>query len=142
MTPFLMGGDMIEYVYEQETSFATLPNKFEAGTQNVGGVVGLGSAIDYIEKIGYENIAKQEKEVVTYAVQELTKLDYLELYLTSNLENHSGVISFNMKNIHPHDIASVLDSQNVCVRSRKSLCTTTYEIFGYRFNLQSKFLFL
>ena len=74
MTPFLMGGDMIEYVYEQETSFATLPNKFEAGTQNVGGVVGLGAAIDYIEKIGYENIEKQEKEVVTYAIQELKKL--------------------------------------------------------------------
>ena len=64
MTPFLMGGDMIEYVYEQETSFATLPNKFEAGTQNVGGVVGLGAAIDYIEKIGYENIEKQDRKSV------------------------------------------------------------------------------
>lgn len=129
MTPFLMGGDMIEYVYEQDTTFASLPNKFEAGTQNVGGVVGLGAAIEYIEKIGYDNIQKQEKKVVDYAIEELRKLDFLELYLTSNENHHSGVISFNLKGIHPHDVASILDSQGVCVRSRKSLCTTTYEIF-------------
>lgn len=142
MTPFLMGGDMIEYVYEQETTFASLPNKFEAGTQNVGGVVGLGAAIEYIEKIGYDNIQKVEKEIVSYAVRELKKLDFLDLYLTSNEENHSGVISFNLKGVHPHDVASILDSQGVCVRSRKSLCTATYEIFWNRLNLQSKFLFL
>ncbi len=135
MTPFLMGGDMIEYVYEQETTFAQLPNKFEAGTQNVGGVIGLGAAIEYIEKVGYENIQKVEKEVVSYAVQELKKLDFLELYLTSNGEHHSGVISFNLKGVHPHDVASILDSQNVCVRSRKSLRTATYEIFWNRLNL-------
>ena len=75
MTPFLMGGDMIEYVYEQNTTFAPLPNKFEAGTQNVEGVIGLGAAIDYIEKIGYK------------------------------------------EGVHPHDVASILDSNGVCVRS-------------------------
>ncbi len=129
MAPFLMGGDMIEYVYEQDTTFAPLPNKFEAGTQNVEGVVGLGAAIDYIEKIGYDNIQKIEKEVVQYAVEELSKLDYLTLYISPNKENHSSVISFNINGVHPHDVASILDSENVCVRSRKSLCTTTYEIF-------------
>ena len=117
MEPFLMGGDMIEYVYEQDTTFAPLPNKFEAGTQNVGGVVGLGAAIDYIEKIGYENIHKQEKEIVLYARQELSKLDFLDLYMTPNEENHSAVISFNIKGVHPHDVASILDSVGVCVRS-------------------------
>lgn len=117
MTPFLMGGDMIEYVYEQETTFAPLPNKFEAGTQNVGGVVGLGAAIDYIDKIGYENILKQEKELVKYAREELQKLDYIKLYMTPNEENHSAVISFNIIGVHPHDVASILDSQGVCVRS-------------------------
>ena len=84
MRPFLMGGDMIEYVYEQDTTFASLPNKFEAGTQNVEGVVGLGAAIDYINDFGYENIQKIEKEVVKYAREELSKLDYLTLYLTPN----------------------------------------------------------
>ena len=117
MTPFLMGGDMIEYVYEQETTFASLPNKFEAGTQNVEGVIGLAAAIDYIEKIGYEKIQEIEKEVVGYAKQELAKLDFLETYYTKNDENHMGVISFNIKGVHPHDTASVLDSYNVAVRS-------------------------
>ncbi len=131
MTPFLMGGDMIEYVYEQETTFASLPNKFEAGTQNVGGVVGLGSAIDYIEKLGYDKIQEIEKAVVKYAREELSKLDYLSLYMTPNEKNHSSVISFNMNGIHPHDIASILDSEGVCIRSRKSLYTATYEIFKY-----------
>lgn len=117
MPPFLMGGDMIEYVYEQDATFAPLPNKFEAGTQNVEGVIGLGAAIDYIERIGYENISKIEKEVVSYAIKELSKLDFIELYLTKNNKNHCGVISFNIKGVHPHDVASILDTCGVCVRS-------------------------
>lgn len=117
MTPFLMGGDMIEYVYEQNTTFAPLPNKFEAGTQNVEGVIGLGAAIDYIEKIGYKEIQKVEETITNYAVSELSKLDFLELYITPHLENHSAVISFNIKGVHPHDVASILDSNGVCIRS-------------------------
>ena len=117
MTPFLMGGDMIEYVYEQETTFAPLPNKFEAGTQNVEGVIGLGAAIDYIENLGYDKIQEIENEVTSYARQELSKLEYLTLYTTPNEENHSSVISFNIKGVHPHDVASILDSEGVCVRS-------------------------
>lgn len=117
MTPFLMGGDMIEYVYEQNTTFAPLPNKFEAGTQNVEGVIGLGAAIDYIEKIGYKEIQNAEEAITKYAVNELPKLDFLELYITPHLENHSSVISFNIKGVHPHDVASILDSNGVCVRS-------------------------
>ena len=117
MTPFIMGGDMIEYVYEQDTTFAELPNKFEAGTQNVEGVIGLGAAIDYIESIGYDKIQEIEKEVVSYAKQELSKLDYLTLYMTSNENKHSSVISFDINGVHPHDVASILDSVGVCVRS-------------------------
>ena len=117
MNPFLMGGDMIEYVHEQSTTFAPLPNKFEAGTQNVEGVVGLGAAIDYINSIGYDKIQEHDREIVEYAREKLLKLDYLDLYMTPNVENHSAVISFNIKGVHPHDVASILDSENVCVRS-------------------------
>ena len=117
MNPFLMGGDMIEYVYEDKTTFAPLPNKFEAGTQNVEGVVGLGAAIDYINKIGYNTIAKIENEVLNYAKQELAKLDFVETYYTPNAENHSSVISFNIKGVHPHDLATILDSEGVAVRA-------------------------
>ena len=141
MTPFLMGGDMIEYVYEQETTFASLPNKFEAGTQNVGGVVGLGAAIDYIEKIGYEEIQKQEKEIVHYAINELRKLDFLELYLTSDLEKHSGVISFNIKGVHPHDVSSILDTQKVCVRSGNHCAQPLMRYLGIDSTCRASFYF-
>lgn len=117
MPPFLMGGDMIEYVYEQNTTYAPLPNRFEAGTQNVEGVVGLGAAIDYIESIGYETINKVEQEVTEYAVNELSKLNFIEMYVTPNKQNHSSVISFNVKGVHPHDVASILDVNGVCIRS-------------------------
>ena len=117
MDPFLMGGDMIEYVYEQDTTFAKLPNKFEAGTQNVGAVIGLGKAIDFIEEIGYDSIQRIETELRDYAINELKKLDFVDLYITPNLENHASVISFNIKGVHPHDVASILDMNGVCIRS-------------------------
>ena len=141
MTPFLMGGDMIEYVYEQETTFAPLPNKFEAGTQNVEGVVGLGAAIDYIEKIGYNKIQEIENEVVSYAIEELKKLDFLELYVTPNKENHSGVISFNIKGVHPHDVASILDSEGVCVRSGNHCAQPLLRYMGIDSTCRASFYF-
>ena len=141
MNPFLMGGDMIEYVYEQNTTFAPLPNKFEAGTQNVEGVVGLAAAIDYIEKIGYEEIDKIEKEVVGYAIDELSKLGFLTLYMTPNRENHSSVISFNINGVHPHDVASILDSENVCVRSGNHCAQPLMRFLGIDSTCRASFYF-
>ena len=141
MTPFLMGGDMIEYVYEQETTFAPLPNKFEAGTQNVEGVIGLGAAIDYIQKIGYDKIQEKENEIIKYARQELSKLKYLKLYLTPNSQNHSSVISFNINGIHPHDVASILDSENVCVRSGNHCAQPLMRFLGIDSTCRASFYF-
>ena len=141
MNPFLMGGDMIEYVYEQDTTFAPLPNKFEAGTQNVGGVIGLGAAIDYIEKVGYDTIEKLENEVVSYAYDELSKLDYMDLYVTPNRANHSGVISFNIKGIHPHDVASILDANGVCVRSGNHCAQPLLRFMGIDSTCRASFYF-
>ena len=141
MEPFLMGGDMIEYVDEQNTTFAPLPNKFEAGTQNVEGVVGLGAAIDYIENLGYDKIQEIEKEVVSYARQELSKLDYLTLYMTPNKEKHSRVISFNIKGVHPHDVASILDSEGVCVRSGNHCAQPLMRFLGIDSTCRASFYF-
>ena len=141
MTPFLMGGDMIEFVYEQETTYASLPNKFEAGTQNVEGVIGLGAAIDYIENLGYDAIEKLEDEVVSYAREELLKLDFLTLYMTPNVENHSGVISFNINGVHPHDVASILDSYNVCVRSGNHCAQPLMRFLGIDSTCRASFYF-
>ena len=141
MNPFLRGGDMIEYVYEQETTFAPLPNKFEAGTQNVGGVIGLGAAIDYVEKIGYDTIEKIESEVVSYAYDEMSKLDFIDLYVTPNRENHSGVISFNIKGVHPHDVASILDANGVCVRSGNHCAQPLLRFMGIDSTCRASFYF-
>ena len=141
MTPFLMGGDMIEYVYEQETTYAPLPNKFEAGTQNVEGVVGLGAAIDYIQNIGYDKMQELEKDVLAYARQELSKLDFLTLYMTPNEKNHSSVISFNIKGVHPHDVASILDSEGVCVRSGNHCAQPLMRFLGIDSTCRASFYF-
>ena len=141
MTPFLMGGDMIEYVYEQETTYAPLPNKFEAGTQNVEGVVGLGAAIDYIQNIGYDQMQELENDVLAYARQELSKLDFLTLYMTPNEKNHSSVISFNIKGVHPHDVASILDSEGVCVRSGNHCAQPLMRFLGIDSTCRASFYF-
>ena len=141
MTPFLMGGDMIEYVYEQETTYAPLPNKFEAGTQNVEGVIGLGTAIDYIQDIGYDKMQEIENDVLAYARQELSKLDFLTLYMTPNEKNHSSVISFNIKGVHPHDVASILDSEGVCVRSGNHCAQPLMRFLGIDSTCRASFYF-
>ena len=141
MTPFLMGGDMIEYVYEQETTYAPLPNKFEAGTQNVEGVVGLGAAIDYIQNLGYDKMQELENDVLAYARQELSKLDFLTLYMTPNEKNHSSVISFNIKGVHPHDVASILDSEGVCVRSGNHCAQPLMRFLGVDSTCRASFYF-
>ena len=118
MQPFLFGGDMIEYVEEQETSYAEVPARFEAGTQNVGGAAGLTAAIDYLEKIGFERIEAIEKDLVDYALPRLREMPFIELYgCASQRDNKTGIITFNVKDVHPHDVASILDSQGVAVRA-------------------------
>lgn len=115
--PFLMGGDMIEYVSEQETSFAELPFKFEAGTQNVEGAIGLSAAIDYINEIGYEKIHNIEAELTEYALEKLLAIPYVNVIGPKDMESRGGVISFTYKDVHPHDLASIVDTYGVALRS-------------------------
>lgn len=118
MPPFLTGGDMIEYVEEQTTTFAELPAKFEAGTQNVGGAAGLAAAIAYLQKMTFAKIEQIEKELVDYALPQLRELPYIELYgCDSRQDNKTGIITFNVKDVHPHDVATILDAEGVAVRA-------------------------
>ena len=117
MKPFMYGGEMIEYVYESHSTFAELPSKFEAGTVNVGGTVGLGAAIDYINNIGIDNIYKRESELVSYLVKEMNKIPYVDIYYPQKAKNRGAAVAFNVKEVHPHDTASILDSYNIAVRS-------------------------
>jgi cysteine desulfurase/selenocysteine lyase len=117
MPPFLSGGDMIEYVEEQQTTFAELPNKLEAGTPNVAGAVGLAAAIEYVEKIGFDQVAKYEKELTEYALSELGKIPYIQVYGSMDTDDRGPVISFSMEGCHPHDVASIVDMDGVAIRA-------------------------
>ncbi|KOF58008.1 MULTISPECIES: cysteine desulfurase [Clostridium] len=117
MPPFLCGGDMIEYVWEQETTFAEVPHKFEAGTQNVGGAVGLTAAIEYINKVGIDTIEAIEKELTSYALENLSEIPHVTIYGTKDITKKAGVISFNIDDVHPHDVATILDSYGIGIRT-------------------------
>lgn len=120
MPPFLMGGEMIEYVHEQSATFAPLPQKFEAGTQNVGGAVGLAEAIRYLEKVGYGTIRKTEDKLLDDALNGLAEIPHVTVYGGTGPQarrDRCGVISFNVEGVHPHDVATVLDADGVAVRA-------------------------
>lgn len=117
MEPFLFGGDMIEYVYEEETSFNELPFKFEAGTQGIEGVVSLGAAIDYLEELTFEFIHEKEMELTEYALEKLKELPYIQIVGPLDMKDRGAVISFTVEGIHPHDVATILDSYGVGVRA-------------------------
>jgi len=116
MEPFLGGGEMISQVWLDRATWNEIPWKFEAGTPNVEGAIGLGSAIDYLKKIGMENIEKRERELTAYAMERLKEIDGIRIYGPKNPELKSGVISFNLENIHPHDVGTILDQEGIAVR--------------------------
>lgn len=142
MPPFLTGGDMIEYVSEQETTFAELPAKFEAGTQNVGGAAGLTAAIDYLEKLGFDRIAAIEQELLDYALPQLKALPYVELYgCDTTQHNKTGIITFNVKDVHPHDVSTILDAEGVAVRGGHHCAQPLMTYLGQNATCRASFYF-
>lgn len=140
MPPFLYGGDMIEYVYEDRTTFAPVPEKFEAGSQNVEAVVGLAAAIDYLENLGMDEIEKREKDLVDYCAKKMGQLDYVDMYYPKN--NPKGPnIAFNIKGVHPHDVASILDYYNVAVRSGHHCTQVLHRYLGINSSCRVSFSF-
>src|SRR5688500_969311 len=116
MPPYQFGGDMIEFVHDQHSSWNVLPHKFEAGTPNVAGAVGLASAIEYLDGIGMDVIARHERELVRVATDRLAAIEGVRIF-GPPAEHRSGIVSFTCGDIHPHDIASILDTAGVCVRA-------------------------
>lgn len=141
MPPFLRGGDMIEYVTEQDATFAELPFKFEAGTQNVEGAVSLGAAIDYLNSVGLDNIETYEKELTQYALDKLSGIDYVTVYGPKTTERRGGIISFNIKDVHPHDVATVLNSYGVAVRSGHHCAQPLMKHLGIQASSRASFYF-
>jgi cysteine desulfurase/selenocysteine lyase len=117
MPPFHGGGDMIEFVELESSTYAPIPAKFEAGTPNVAGAVGLGAAADYLAGIGRDAILAHERHLIAYAVERLREIPDLSILGPRSLEERSGVISFTLADIHPHDLATILDSEGVAIRA-------------------------
>lgn len=138
LSPFLSGGDMIEYVYEDKSTFLKSPQRFEAGTQNVEGAVSLAVAINYVESIGLEKIDEYEKYLTKYCYEKISKLDYLDVYTTPD-ENRAPVISFNFKQAHPHDVASILDNYGIAVRSGHHCAQVLHRFLGCNFSVRASF---
>lgn len=128
MPPYQGGGDMIKSVTFEKTIYNDIPNRFEAGTPNIAGAIGLGVAIDYIVSIGIENIAKHEKELLDYATQEIRKIEGVRII--GNAVEKASVLSFVIEEIHPHDIGTILDKQGVAIRTGHHCTQPTMDFYG------------
>lgn len=117
MSPFQAGGDMIREVHKYETTWNDLPYKFEAGTPNIADVIGFGAAIDYLTKIGMDNVREHEVEITKYAIEKLSEVKGIHIYGTKDISKRGGVISFNFADVHPHDVAQIIDGEGIAVRS-------------------------
>ena len=117
MPPFLTGGEMIDSVTEQGATWAAVPEKFEAGTQDAGGIFALDAALSYVESIGFETISAREEALVALCMRRLSDLNFIRIIGPDDPKAHHGVISFNVCSIHPHDVASILDMDDVAIRA-------------------------
>lgn len=117
LEPANFGGEMIQLVQEETSTWAEVPHKFEAGTPNIAGAIGFGAAIDYLEIIGMNDIEMHEKYLLAYLYDEAQKIEGLEIFGPANTKDCVGVLSFNLDNIHPHDLATALDTEGVAIRA-------------------------
>ena len=117
MNPFMRGGEMIEYVTRESATYAEIPHKFEAGTVNAGGAVGLARALEYIQQVGLSEIEKSDNHLASLIMDELAGNPFVHVIGHKNPEKHCGIVTFTIDGVHPHDIASILDSENVAIRA-------------------------
>jgi len=130
MRPFIAGSDMIREVHKYETRWNDLPWKYESGTPNIADVIGYGVAIDYLSNIGMDNVRAHEKELTRYALDRITGVKGMHVYGTRDVEKRGGVISFNLGDIHPHDLSTILDEDGIAIRSGHHCAQPLMELLG------------
>ena len=139
LPPYQGGGEMIAEVTFEKTTYADLPHKFEAGTPNISGGIVLGTAIDYMNSIGFENIASYEQELLEYGTKRLLEIEGLTIYGTS--ENKASVISFNIEGIHPYDIGTIIDKLGIAVRTGHHCAQPIMNFFNIPGTIRASFAF-
>ncbi|MCR4762426.1 MAG: cysteine desulfurase [Lachnospiraceae bacterium] len=117
LPPFLTGGEMIEYVTRESATWAELPHRFEAGTVNAAGAAGLDAALTYLERVGFPFIREQEEKLTKRLMGRLASMPYIRVFGSGDPAKHAGIVTFTMEGVHPHDIASVLNEDHICIRA-------------------------
>jgi len=144
MRPFLYGGDMIGEVKITGSTWAEIPSRFEAGTPDIAGIIGLGAAVDYLEKIGMDNVREHEKELINYALNKMSILEnagLITLYGPRDIEDRGGALAFNVVGVHPHDVAQILDGFGIAVRSGQHCAAPLVTGFGVTAMVRATFYF-
>ncbi len=141
MEPFLLGGDMIDTVSEQDTSFAELPAKFEAGTQYVEGAVSLEAAIRYVEAIGWDAIRAQEKKLVARTLAGLAAMPHIQILGPTDPAEKEGLVSFEVEDVHPHDVAQILSASGICIRTGHHCAEPLHKYLGVNASCRASFYF-
>ena len=141
MQPFMRGGEMIEYVTRQDATFAELPHKFEAGTVNAADAVGLAAAIRYLSDIGLENIAEHDNRLACMLIEGLKKVPHINILGNPDGNKHCGIVTFTIDGVHPHDIASVLDSEKIAIRAGHHCAQPLGEYLGINSSARASLYF-
>jgi len=139
LPPYQGGGEMIAEVSFEKTTYAGLPHKFEAGTPNICGGIAFGAALDYMNTIGFENIAKYENELLDYGTEQLLKIEGLKIYGTA--KEKTSVISFNVGTIHPYDIGTILDKMGIAVRTGHHCAQPIMDFYKIPGTIRASFMF-
>ena len=139
MRPYQGGGEMIRIVERDASTWAEVPHKFEAGTPNIAGAIGMAAAADFLDDVGFENIAAHERQVLGYAVDRLSEVTGLRIYGPESLDERSGVLSFTLGDAHPHDISTILDSEGVAVRAGHHCAQLVMRHFGIAATARASF---
>ena len=141
MPPFLTGGEMIEYVELDSATYAEVPHKFEAGTVNVGGAVALHAAMDYLDKVGFDYIEETELRLTKRLFEGMKAIPYIKIAGSENAEEHNGIITFTIDDVHPHDSASILNDAKICVRAGHHCAQPLMKFLGFNSTLRASLYF-
>jgi cysteine desulfurase/selenocysteine lyase len=141
LPPYMGGGEMIKEVTFEKTTYADLPHKFEAGTPNIADGIVLGTAIDYLNEVGFDAIQQQEKELLVYATQKLLEIEGLKIYGPTDLSRKASVVSFNIEGIHPYDIGTIIDKLGIAVRTGHHCAQPIMNFFHVPGTIRASFSF-
>jgi len=139
MSPYQGGGEMIHIVGRDASSWAEVPHKFEAGTPNIAGAIGMGAAVDFLSDIGMDAIAEHERSLMEYAMQQVGAVEGITIYGPDSLDERSAVLSFTLGDAHPHDISTILDSDGIAVRAGHHCAQLVMKHFGVAATARASF---